>query len=112
MDLTRLPRIPSIFDIEGRKGYHEIKFLHEFTEDISQPVPKNNNLEHLEYIPTQVVTEYFRYVLSEKYKPIDGILYPSAKNKKGTCLALFFDHGTALENLTLDPMAIKRYHLR
>ena len=91
VDLTKLPRIPSIFDTEGRKDYHEIKFLHQFTEDISKPIPKNSKLEHIEYIPTQVVTEYFRYILSEKYKPIDGLAYRSAKDKKGLCVALFFD---------------------
>jgi hypothetical protein len=47
VDLTKLPRIPSIFDIDGRKDYHEIRFLHQFAEDISKPVPKNSQTQSL-----------------------------------------------------------------
>jgi hypothetical protein len=111
VDLTKLTNIPSIFDNDGRKDYHEIKFLHEFTEDISNPVPKNSKLEHFEYIPTQVVTEYFRYILPEKIKAIDGLAYRSAKDKKGICVVLFFDHETSLKHLSPDPSAIEGYHL-
>jgi|HubBroStandDraft_6_1064221.scaffolds.fasta_scaffold576764_1 hypothetical protein len=41
------------------------------------------------YIPTQVVTEYFRYILSEKYKPIDGLAYRSEKFKRESLLSSF-----------------------
>jgi len=59
--------------------------------------------EHIEYVPTQVVTEYFRYVVPEIaiYK-IDGIVYPSAKEGGKNCCVLFFDNDECKEVFDLD----------
>jgi hypothetical protein len=92
LDLVGLPRTPSLFD-----GDHEtildraaIGFLHAFVDDLTKPIDKDGR-EHVEYVPSQVVTEYVRYRLSEKVgRPIDGIRYPSARLKDGTGCVLFF----------------------
>lgn len=78
LDLTRIRAI-SLFS----KDRKYIQFLVAFSEDISKPKNINNNLQ-LEYIPTQVVTEYFKYYLN-----ISGIKYKSAVNKSGNNYVFF-----------------------
>jgi hypothetical protein len=48
--------------------------------------------EHIDYVPTQVVTEYFRHVFKDgDGQPVKGILYPSARQDGGVCCVLFFE---------------------
>ncbi|UII28056.1 RES domain-containing protein [Fulvivirga maritima] len=77
------------------------RFLNHFASLISKPI-KNDGLQHLEYIPTQVLTEYFRYV----FKGIsgiqyDGIMYKSSKVENKDCLVLFLDHEMSKQYLKL-----------
>ena len=54
-------------------------------------MPKDDNLK-LQYIPTQILTEYFRYFVTESnHKKLDGICYQSAVHPSGKNYALFFD---------------------
>ena len=53
-------------------------------------------MESTEYIPAQIFAEYFRYLYTYNGKPIDGIVYRSAKKKDGICYALFFDQNQCL----------------
>ena len=89
LDLSNLPEMPSLFD---SKRYHErdlIIFLKYFIKEISKPVQKNN-LEHLDYIPSQVVCEYFAKVFkTDENAPIDGLAYPSAIRPGGVNIVLF-----------------------
>ena len=56
---------------------------------MSRPV-ELDNMEHLEYVPTQVITEWFRHVFrTSEGEQIDGIVYPSARKSGGVCCALF-----------------------
>lgn len=97
LDLARLEKmkLPSIFDAERREMSHAIKFLKMFAEDISKP--KTNKNTDTEYVPTQIVTEYFRYVKPKNRDRYDGILYKSAQNPNGTCLVLFMNREEVLE---------------
>jgi len=61
VDLSTLPRIPSRFSETSRHERGAIRFLHDFVSDLSKPVKKDGR-EHIEYVPTQIVTEYFRHV--------------------------------------------------
>ena len=91
LDLLKIKRkkIPSIFDEENRQKRSSILFLKLFAEEISKKIEKAPTIE---YVPTQIVTEYFRYVFeSKKFGIIDGIVYPSARNESGTCIVLFMD---------------------
>jgi len=73
---------PSIFDAERRKYYHDYKFILDFASDISQPIVKNRD-ENIDYVPTQIVTEYIKLHKSN----LKGICYYSAiNNKKNYCL--------------------------
>ena len=65
-------------------------FLHQFARDIAKCVKKDGR-EHIEYVPTQVVTEFFRRVFTEPGgQSVDGILYTSSKTGAGCCV-LFLD---------------------
>lgn len=85
IDFSCLPEIPSIFEIEEYKNRQKIIFLHDLVEDISKPVGPDEK-DHIDYIPTQVVSEFFRY----RFKPVvKGIKYRSVKNPKGLNIAFF-----------------------
>jgi len=78
LDLTDLPRTPGISGSESREFRHGITFLRRFNEDFVKPVARDGN-EHTEYVPTQIVTEYFRHrFLADKNRRLDGILYRSS----------------------------------
>jgi hypothetical protein len=82
VNLAALPAIPSVFVPEQRKNYYELKFLREFARDLSEPVVLDGR-EHIEYVPTQVVTEYMRWLPAVA---IDGILFTSAQNGGTSCI--------------------------
>jgi RES domain len=77
-----LPLIPSLSDPERRENYYELRFLHEFTRDLIEPVVLDGR-EHIDYVPTQVVTEYIRWLPA---LAIDGILFASAQNGGTSCV--------------------------
>jgi HEPN/RES N-terminal domain 1/RES domain len=90
LDLTQSP-VVSIFDAKHQHLYNWAIFMHKFREDLSKTIMKDNRV-HIEYIPTQIITEYFRtYLKDQSGKRIDGILYRSATPTKGKCIALFAD---------------------
>ncbi len=92
LDLTNLPAVPSVFDPNAnRERRHGIAFIRAFVLDLTRPVQKDGR-EHVEYVPSQVVTEYFRF----KFRPpngrkLDGIQYPSAVHLGGTNVVLFLN---------------------
>jgi hypothetical protein len=72
----------------------EIKFSIDFIADISKPVKNiKDKTIHLEYIPTQVLTEYFRFLYEDK---IDGIKYPSSYNQ-GENIVLFINQSNVCD---------------
>jgi hypothetical protein len=99
IDFTRLPDLPSIFDAEKFKDYHPIEFLRGFVKDLSEAISRDGK-EHIEYVPTQVMTEYFRFTFAEEQGlPIDGIVYPSSRIKGKNACVLFFDNRQSLDRL-------------
>ena len=73
LDLSQLPGIPSIYDQDHREEIAELTFLHDFVEDLVKPIEQDGR-EHIDYVPTQVVTEYFRHRFRMKEgEPLDGI---------------------------------------
>ncbi|MBP0624019.1 HEPN-associated N-terminal domain-containing protein [Cupriavidus consociatus] len=89
VDFTKLPPSPSIFEPDSHTRRHGIRFLHDFLRDFTAPIKKDGR-EHIEYVPTQVVAEYLRFVhKGRKGRSIDGILYPSARNQDAEACVLF-----------------------
>ncbi|MBQ4448044.1 MAG: RES domain-containing protein [Clostridia bacterium] len=92
VDLSRLNRIktPSLFDEDKRVLRQWVLFLKDFAAEISSKADGNPAID---YIPTQIITEFFRYV----FKPLDnttldGIVYSSAAREGGHCVVLFMDN--------------------
>lgn len=91
----------SIFDPEYSFSYEEYfkPFLEHFVGDISKPIRKTDN--EIEYVPTQVFTEFIKAVNFKTYYYlpdsngnegdvfIDGILFKSSVMKDGINLVLF-----------------------
>jgi RES domain/HEPN/RES N-terminal domain 1 len=85
IDLTNLPELPSIFDASSHRELFVIRFLQKFIHDITLPVELDGR-EHIDYVPTQVFTEYFRYAFPGR---VDGLMFPSAQGP-GNNVAVFF----------------------
>lgn len=91
IDLSYCPRCPSIFS-ERRREHDMVQFLYKFMDEISKPVDHDGS-EHIEYVPTQVVSEYFAQAFKPaKNKRVDGLIYPSAVAQGGKNLVLFPQH--------------------
>ncbi|MFN7919576.1 MAG: HEPN-associated N-terminal domain-containing protein [Bryobacteraceae bacterium] len=86
LNLTDLPQ-PSFFD--SHDFYHVVNFLREFVRELAKPISRDGS-EHVEYVPSQFVTEYFRHKFRMNDERLDGIVYRSSKNGKSACV-LFFD---------------------
>lgn len=97
LNLADLPSIPSVFDDEGRSLIHPLRFLHAFASDIANPIARDGR-EHIEYVPTQVVTEYFRRVFrTADGQHLDGIIYSSARNQTGRAFVLFVENDECID---------------
>ena len=94
LDLTDLPEPPSVFDVEQYDRYQGTLFLRDFVQRISEPVAKDG-MEHIEYVPSQVVCEFFAQVSdrSEESHGVDGIAYCSAVVPGGQNVILFPPEG-------------------
>lgn len=80
LDLTALPTLPSIFDKAERRRNGVFRFFTHFADNVTAPI-RPDGRPHVEYVPTQVVTEFFRWVPSRK---IDGIKLRSAQDGEDT----------------------------
>jgi hypothetical protein len=121
LDLTKLPGVPNFY-AQVRYDRDHLIFLRQFVEDITRPV-MHDGREHIDYVPTQILTEYFRhqYKLPDDVR-LDGIIYPSAQRKRGRSIVIFasqddlnprpneFSHEDRVPILTLDTASIR--HVR
>jgi len=94
LDLAELPETPSIFyEVPDSMEYdprQHLIFLREVEEELSRPITRDDRV-HVEYVPTQVVTEFLRTAATSHKGPIDGIRYRSARRSGGKSLVLFAD---------------------
>jgi hypothetical protein len=90
LDLSDIPHAPCMFD-EHRSHLREpLLFLRRFGEDVSKPIERDQRV-HVEYVPTQVIAEYLRFVFNWNGHPIDGVAFNSSRRRGGVCIALFAD---------------------
>lgn len=87
LDLRRLPGLQGVFSNAQRQDRLALRFLHHFADDIMTPVERDQRV-HVEYLPSQVVTEFVRDYPFEGGK-VDGIAYGSTVNRRGWNVALF-----------------------
>jgi hypothetical protein len=99
IDFSVATSIPSIFEPELYESRHNRYFLHEFIKDLIAPVSKDGK-EHVDYVPTQIVSEYFRYKFKdERSNGVMGLKYPSVKDDAGTNIAIFSSNNEDLEEM-------------
>jgi RES domain len=92
VELDELPPIPSLFDVPRRDARPSLIFLHRFARELSQPFDREER-EHLEYVPTQIITEYFRHAYEAEYGTrVDGLVYRSSVHEGGRCIVLFIEN--------------------
>ncbi|MGH1330678.1 MAG: HEPN-associated N-terminal domain-containing protein [Paracoccaceae bacterium] len=87
VDLAHLPDVPGFFSESSRERIQTIAFLHDLTRAMAAPVAQNNRV-NVDYIPTQIVTEFLRdfpFVGGT----VDGIQYVTATNSQGYNTVLF-----------------------
>ena len=107
LDLKKLPQRPSCYDSEHRHTIKKIEFLWSLRDELTKSIKKDGR-EHVEYVPTQVITEYVRHRLTygeRKKTRIDGIIYPSARNGGSTAVVIFADSehcGPGLSQINID----------
>jgi len=98
VDLDKIPETPSIFDEPNRHKRRPLRFLHRFREDIGKPVERDGR-EHIEYVPTQIVTEYLRLIYrlpQTDNPPLNGLVFTSSKTG-GQNIALFVPNEDCLD---------------
>jgi len=90
IDLRNIKKI-GFFNFDNIDLYEPSQFLTNFVHQVSIKIDKNQN-RRIEFVPSQVVTEYFRHLLPSKLDiPINGIIYKSAQNKDCDCYVIFAD---------------------
>ena len=97
VDLTALPTDVSIW----MDKWEGIAFLKSFHKDITQPLLKEVK-EAIEYVPSQIFTEYLRWMFTDKQgRHVDGLVYKSCKTKKAN-VVLFCNNEESREWVKLD----------
>ncbi len=90
IDFSNLPDVPSVFDESKKEIRENILFLKNFSDEISKPIKKFSSIL-IEYIPTQILSEYIALVFRTigNNQRIDGIIYKSSASPGGKNLVLF-----------------------
>ena len=97
IDLSGAIILPSLFDEAARALREKVRLLNDFASAIAQPIMKDGN-EHIEYTPTQIVTEYFRHVFPGDHSvTVDGIMYISSRRPVHMNYVLFVDNDHCID---------------
>ena len=92
LDLTNIAPIPSIFagisEAVEESPRTVLKFLHHIAHQVSRPIKRGERAE-IDYVPTQVVTEFIRDQLTWTNARIDGIKYASSVHPDHNSYVLF-----------------------
>jgi hypothetical protein len=90
LNLCEIPDFPSLFDTTKRHLREPLVFLQNFQREISKPI---NQCHAIEYLPTQVMMEYFKHLFKDKSgNMLNGIIYRSPKRANKFCYALFVNN--------------------
>jgi RES domain-containing protein len=103
VDLSKIPPYLDFFE-DADYSNQQIEFLNEFVKAISAPIDKDGR-EHIDYIPTQIITEHLRHVHQKKNdnEKIQGIIYPSSKSNGKRSVVIFCENEHCVEKGTAKP---------
>lgn len=130
LDLSMVPPPRSPFDDSYVDGDERLAFFSEYVELITRPVILDGN-HPVDYAPTQVLTEFFRWAAVPR---LDGIVFRSRLRAEGRNAVLFFgddfwftqlgadtssmarhqrwdERGTEDPLFSIDPQTIRRYRV-
>lgn len=93
VDLSVLQAVPSLFDTAHRHRRAAAMFMRDFVVDVSA-VASPSDLQNLDYIPTQIVAEYFRFTLKHGEIPVTGLLWSSSKDASVRNCVVFASNDT------------------
>ena len=100
LDLTAIPQYPSLFrpipDSAEVRPRTVLGFLHHVAEEVSRPIERGERV-HVDYVPTQVVTEFIRGQLTWRNSRVDGIRYRSSVHPGHVAYVLFATQENVLE---------------
>jgi hypothetical protein len=92
LDLSQIADQPGFFhqipDSAETDPRDALRFLNALSRDMSQPIYKDGQ-ESIEYVPTQVVTEFIRHRILPDSRKVDGIVYKSSVASEGYSVVLF-----------------------
>lgn len=88
VDLVSLPPVRAFTVEETRRERAQLSFAHSFAHEVSKKISKDG-AEHIEYVPTQIVTEYLKFRFRDEKRRVRGLRYRSAQAEGGINLALF-----------------------
>lgn len=99
LDLTEIPPVPSLFETlpDSIEFWPRriLTFLHHIARQVSQPIERGDKV-HIDYVPTQVVTEFIRTQLTWRESFIDGIKYSSSVRPGHVSYVLFANQDNLL----------------
>lgn len=98
VDFVRLRPVPLFGTDLSQAERARLHFVHRFAREVSHTIVKDGR-EHIEYVPTQIVTEYLRFRFRAKGKRVDGIRYASARLQGGVNVTLFIPNRDFLPGL-------------
>ena len=106
LDLTGIPPIPSLFEgisdsaeVDPRRA---LTFLRHVAEEVSRPIERDDRV-HVNYVPTQVVTEFIRDQLTWGDTRIEGVRYQSSVHPGHVSYVLFANEAS-VESTTDEPI--------
>lgn len=85
LDLSEISAPPSLFDRSSQAAYYPLRFLQQWASRLA--FPARDNWSTIDYIPTQVATEYFLRLFHGGGQ-IRGIRYESVQRPGSSCVAL------------------------
>lgn len=97
LDLSTTFSIPSLFDDDSHRERPWIKFLIDFMKDFTKSISRDDR-SHVDYVPTQVVTEYFRHIVRVDGEKLDGVIYPSSKSFGRPAIVIFANNHQCVDN--------------
>ncbi|WP_158108710.1 HEPN-associated N-terminal domain-containing protein [Vibrio furnissii] len=102
IDLSKALYMPSLFDEYERDNRVYIPFVRDFMDDFTKPIDREDRA-HIDYVPTQIVTEYFKFIFKyENELSVDGIIYPSSKSKGKKAIVLFANSENCVDKSELE----------
>lgn len=89
VDLTEIPELPSIFNVDKRSERDALIFLKSFVAAIAAPIAKDGR-QHVDYVPSQIMCEYLYQKMNlGTGKRIGALLYPSSLDPGGVNIVIF-----------------------